>query len=74
MIGVGLEVVLALATIVAGVPGVGLVACTVIGACTVVTVMAEIVAHYRWGLSPGSDPNIGRNRAGKHRPGQATWP
>lgn len=66
------EAALALVTLLAGSPLVGLVACAAMAGCMMVAVVAEIVAFYRIGLAEPHD-NIGRHRATGHRPSQATW-
>jgi hypothetical protein len=70
-----LECILAIVTIAAGSPVVGLVACGAMAASMAVAVVAEIVAFYRVGLNEPGDPAIGRNRgtATAARPGQMTW-
>lgn len=70
---VAIEFVLAVVTVAAGAPAVGLVACGAMAVCMVVAVVAEIVAFYRIGLHEPQDPGIGRNRGPSHRPGQAIW-
>jgi hypothetical protein len=70
---VALEFVLAVVTLLAGAPLVGLVAC---GAMTIsmgVAVVAEIVAFHRIGLAQPDETEIGSSRAAAHRPHQAIW-
>lgn len=73
MASVVLEFLLAIVTVAAGAPIVGLVACAAMTICMVMAVVAEIVAFYRIGLQTPQDPAIGRNRGPSHRPGQAIW-
>lgn len=73
MASVAIELLLAVATVAAGAPAVGLVACGAMATCMMVAVVAEIVAFYRIGLQEPQDPGIGRNRGPSHRPGQAIW-
>jgi hypothetical protein len=68
-----IECLLAIVTVAAGAPAVGLVACGAIAMCMMVAVVAEIVAFYRIGLDDAQDPAIGRNRGPSHRPGQSIW-
>lgn len=68
-----IECVLALFTIAAGSPVVGLIACAAMAACMAVAVAAEVVAFYRIGLVETDDPDIGRNRGTTARPSQMTW-
>lgn len=68
-----IECALAIVTIAAGSPAVGLVACAAMAACMMVAVVAETVAFYRIGLNEAQDPQIGQNRGPSHRPGQSIW-
>ncbi len=72
MASAAVQLILALITLLAGSPVVGMVACGAMGACMMVAVVAEIVAFYRIGLAE-PDANIGRHRAAGHRPSQVTW-
>ncbi len=73
VICVVIECLLAIVTVLAGAPLVGLVACAAMAACMAVAVVAEIVAFYRIGLGQAEDPSIGRNRGTTARPGQMSW-
>lgn len=73
MITAIIEVVLALVTIAAGSPVVGMVACGAMALSMLVAVVAETLAHYRFGLIEPDPTEIGCNRAVGHRPGQASW-
>ncbi|MEM9566078.1 MAG: hypothetical protein AAGA93_25890 [Actinomycetota bacterium] len=68
-----IECLLAIVTVAAGAPLVGLVACAAMAGCMAVAVVAEIVAFYRIGLGQADDPGIGRNRGTTARPGQMSW-
>lgn len=59
--------------IASGAPLVGLIACTAMGGCMAIAVVAEIVAFYRVGLGQPDKPDIGNNRGQGHRPNQMNW-
>jgi hypothetical protein len=64
-----IQALMAVVTIAAGTPAVGLVACLTIAMCMVLVVVAEVFAFYRVGLPPTEPVRVQELRmSGSHRP------
>ena len=64
---------MAVVTVMAGSPLVGLVACAALVVPMGLAVVAETVAFYRIGLADPEPAQIGSSRPVAHRPGQTIW-
>lgn len=68
-----IQVILALVTMIAGSPSVGLVACGAMGISMLVAVVAETLAFHRFGLAEPDPTRIGDSRGVAPHPRQSLW-